>query len=1061
MTYRIEILAHKDDGRGLEIKKIMAGLGKTVNVRVIDVYTSENETAANDVFKNALGNPVTQKINQTPDDFDWALEIGFLPGVTDNIGHTASELLSLTKMHPDESQDLKIPDQVRDAKDEKVYSSKLYLISGNVKKGDIEALAATLSNKLIQRSSIKDSATYKKDGGMEKIVPKVKLDNKNVSADKIDLNISDKELEEIGKNGIENLDGSRRGPLGLSLLYMKAIQEYFKKEGRPATDIEIETLAQTWSEHCKHTIFASPIDEVKDGLYKHYIKRATKEIREKRQQQASSLRRQESSAKSNQIPDQVRDDIYWRDEDRIGDICVSVFSDNAGGIIFDENYLITDKVETHNSPSALDPFGGSITGIVGVNRDCIGFGQGAKPVINRYGFCLADPRTKPQYFRDAKCTNPILSPATIMHGVVAGVESGGNCSGIPTPQGFVVFDDRFVGKPLVFVGTIGLIPREINGRAGHVKKASAGDKIVMVGGRVGQDGIHGATFSSVALDEGSPATAVQIGDPITQKKMSDAIIKEIRDLDWYSAITDNGAGGLSSSVGEMAEQSGGFHVELEKVPLKYPGMSPWEIWISESQERMTLAVPEENTEKLIKHLAKRGVEATVIGTYTDSGRAVISWDGETILDLEMEFLHDGNPETPLKTTFVRGGEEEPKHPLPQSLSLKGEGSASAQGEGQHVILKLLARPNICSKEFISTQYDHNVQGSAVLGPLQGRGRVYAETSITRPVLSSPKGVVLSQGLFPRYSDIDAGAMAAASLDMAVRNAVAAGVDFNQLALLDNFCWCSSDEPERLGQLKRAVEVIYEMAVKYETPFISGKDSMFNDFKGYDKDGKAVKISVPPTLLVSSIGVIPHVQHAISLAPKAEGDLVYLLGETKDELGASEYYDMNGVLGNNVPETDTHQNLRLYKLYARASRDRLIASAYALGYGGLAAALAKKAIAAQMGMEIDLSSLCHPDQGDSRMEGSKKDSSTTDLKSSARNDKKGLSAEKVLFSESTGRILVTVAPQNKKAFEKNFKGFEQCHYIGSVSYSENLMIRDVASLKVKDLEAAYKNTFREL
>lgn len=672
-------------------------------------------------------------------------------------------------------------------------------------------------------------------------------------------------------------------------------------------------------------------------------------------------------------------------------------------------------METHNSPSALDPFGGAITGIVGVNRDCIGFGQGAKPVINRYGFCFADPRKNPSYFRDSKCSDPLLPPAAIMNGVVAGVEAGGNCSGIPTPQGFVYFDDRFAGKPLVFVGTIGLIPREINGTPGHVKKAMPGDKIVVAGGRVGADGIHGATFSSVALDEGSPATAVQIGDPITQKKMSDAIVKEIRDLGWYSAITDNGAGGLSSSIGEMAEQSGGFHVELETVPLKYPGLAPWEIWISESQERMTMAVPPQNADKLIEFFAKRGVEATVIGTYTDDGRAKITWHGETILDLDMDFLHDGVPETPLSTSFTRGGDAEPVLAEPKDY-------------GQ-TLCALLARPNLCSKEFIATQYDHEVQGGAVLKPLQGPGRVYAETSITKPVLSSPKGVVLSQGLFPRYSDIDTKAMAAAGLDMAVRNAVAAGVDFKQLALLDNFCWCSSDEPERLGQLKRAVETIYEMAVKYETPFISGKDSMFNDFKGYDADGKPVKVSAPPTLLVSSIGVIPDVARSISLAPKAAGDSIYLLGATKDELGASEYYDMLGCLGNNVPETDAHQNLRLYKLYARASRDRLVASAIALGYGGLGTALAKKAIAGGFGLDIDLSGF-------------------------------DLRADTMLFSESTGRILVTVAPQNKKAFEKNFSGFEDCHYIGSVAYSENLFIRDVLKIDIKALDEAYKAPLRD-
>ncbi len=967
MPTRIEILAHKDDGRANKIEKILESMGVSSSVRAVDVYSSESAAAKEKTFADSLANPVTQKINQTPDDFDWALEIGYLPGVTDNIGHTTSELLALSS---------------NDNDDQACYSSRLYLIKADTNRDEIDRLARRISNKLIQRISVKTNEEYKRDGGMDVVIPKVMLDNKGAAADKVDLNISDEELEIIGTKGIANQDGSRRGPLGLSLLYMKAIQEYFKKEGREATDIEIETLAQTWSEHCKHTIFASPIDDVTDGLYKHYIKRATKEIRAERGDT---------------------------------DICVSVFSDNAGGIIFDDEYLITDKVETHNSPSALDPFGGAITGIVGVNRDCVGFGQGAKPVVNRYGFCLADPRSRPNYFRDQDCTDALLPPSNIMNGVVAGVEAGGNCSGIPTPAGFVYFDERFAGKPLVFVGTIGLIPREINGKPGHEKKANPGDKIIMAGGRVGADGIHGATFSSVALDEGSPATAVQIGDPITQKKMSDAIVKEVRDKGWYSGITDNGAGGLSSSVGEMAEQSGGFHLELEKVPLKYPGLSPWEIWISESQERMTLAVPPENTDKLIDFFAKRGVEATVVGTYTDSGRAEITWHDEKIMDIEMDFLHDGNPETPLKTTFTRGGDSEPNISEPKSYD--------------QTLIDMMGRLNICSKEFIATQYDHNVQGSAVLGPIQGKGRVYAEASVSRPVLDSPKGVVLSQGLFPRYSDIDTAAMAAAGLDMAVRNAVAAGVDFNQLALLDNFCWCSSDESERLGQLKRAVETIYDMAVKYGTPFISGKDSMFNDFKGYDENGNAIKVSAPPTLLVSSIGVIPHVERSISIAPKATGDLVYLLGATKDELGASEYYDHLGHLGNNVPETDSHQNLRLYKLYARASRDRLIASAMAVGYGGLGTTLAKKAIAGQFGLDIDLSKI-------------------------------DLRADKALFSESTGRIVVTVAPKNKKAFERNFKGFEDCHYIGSVAHSENLFIRDILKTDIADLEKAYKATLKD-
>ncbi|HBR68189.1 MAG TPA: phosphoribosylformylglycinamidine synthase [Rhodospirillaceae bacterium] len=981
---RIEILSHEDDGRARQIEQALGRRGKTAAVRVVDVYTSENPKAQSPEFIDSLTNPVTQKAGTSYDQFDWALEIGYLPGVTDNIGHTASELLALTThCIPRENGDLDATSKdprFRGEDSAGVYSSRLYLIKGKLNRGDVEALGHELSNKLIQRATIKSRDEFVKDGGMSVVIPKVTLGNKGAVADNVDLNVSDEELKTIGAQGIKNPDGSRRGPLGMSLLYMQAVRDYFKKEGRPAKDIELETLAQTWSEHCKHTIFASPIDDIKEGIYRHYIKRATQEIRKKRGK---------------------------------NDICVSVFSDNAGGIIFDDEYLITDKVETHNSPSALDPFGGAITGIVGVNRDCVGFGRGAKPVINRYGFCLADPRTKPEYYRDKAKANPILSPETIMNGVVRGVEAGGNCSGIPTPQGFVYFDDRFVGKPLVFVGTIGLIPREINGKPGHKKGAKPGDKIVMVGGRVGRDGIHGATFSSVALDEGSPATAVQIGDPITQKKFSDAIVKEIRGYDWYNAITDNGAGGLSSSVGEMGDQSGGFHVELDKVPLKYPGMAPWEIWISESQERMTLSVPPENTDKLIAFLARRGVEATVIGTYTDTGRALITWHGETVMDLDMDFLHDGLPETPLKTVYVAGGEDEPDIAQPKDYA--------------DTVLNMLSRLNICSKEFISTQYDHEVQAGSVLKPLQGPGRVYAEASVTKPVLTSSRGVVLSQGLAPRYSDIDTGAMAAAALDMAVRNAVTAGVDFNHLAILDNFCWCSSDEPERLGQLKRAAAAIYDLAVLYETPFISGKDSMFNDFKGYDAQGKEVKISAPPTLLVSSIGVIPDIEQSISLAPKMQGDLVYLLGETKDELGASEYYDMNGALGQNVPRVNGAKNLELYKLYSAVARNRLIASAMPINLGGLGVALAKKAIASQLGMEIDLSGFA-------------------------------LRPDKLLFSESLGRILVTVAPNNQKAFEKHFGSF--ANQIGLITNENKLNIKNILSVEIKKLDEYYKQPLKD-
>ena len=978
MSQRIEVFTLSEDGRAKTYEQNFAKTVKGIKgIRVVDVYTIEQPIKSPDKLQDCLTsftNPVTQRSfiiekGRAPandyweivGDFDWALEIGYLPGVTDNIGHTASELTKLTL-----------------GDDRDIYSSRLLLINGDIAEEDVKKIAAELHNPLIQRASNKNRVDFKTNNGMGIVIPRVVLDNKGSAVDEVNLNVGDDELITIGKEGIANADGTRRGPLGMSLLYMQAVQDYFKAEGRNPTDVELETLAQTWSEHCKHTIFASPIDEIKEGLYKHYIKGATNEIRK---------------ARGND------------------DFCISVFSDNSGGIIFDDNYMITDKVETHNSPSALDPFGGAITGIVGVNRDCMGFGQGAKPVLNRYGFCLADPRKTLEFYRGKNKANATLSPDTIMKGVVAGVESGGNQSGIPTPQGFMYFDDHYVGKPLVFAGTVGIIPREINGKPSHIKSAHAGDRIIMVGGKVGRDGIHGATFSSVALDEGSPATAVQIGDPITQKKFSDAIVKEIRDLGLYNAITDNGAGGLSSSVGEMGESSGGFNLALDKVPLKYPGMQPWEIWISESQERMTMAVPAKNVDKLMTLLNKRGVEAWDIGEFTNDGRAKLTWQGDTVMDMSMEFLHDGLPETPLTTTFARGGEAEPEFAEPS--------------DHNQTLLEMLGRLNICSKEFVAAQYDHNVQGSAVLGPLQGKGRVFSDATVSRPVLNSKRGAVLSQGLAPRYSDIDTHHMARAALDSAVRFAIAAGGDIDHLALLDNICWCSSDEPERLGQLKRAMAAIYHLAKIYRTPFISGKDSMFNDFKGYDADNNPVTISIPPTLLISGIGVIEDVAHAVSLDPKQAGDLVYLLGETKDELGASEYYASMGYLGNNVPEMNDDVNYALYRALSAANKQQLCASALGVGFGGVGIALAKKSIASGLGMDITLS-----DQ---------------------------LRLDKMLYSESQGRIVVTIAPQDKDAFEKIMSDYPYVQQIGTVTEDPTLKINGQVAASTSDLEKAYKAT----
>ncbi|MDO8427853.1 MAG: phosphoribosylformylglycinamidine synthase subunit PurL [Candidatus Diapherotrites archaeon] len=985
MIHRIEVKSKHLDTRAEVRKKQLeqTDFGKKIQqIEIVDVYTLEGNFSEKELqqIANSLHNPVSEIafINQPAqvNQFDYAIEIGYLPGVTDNIGNTVQE----------EIEDLL---KRKFKTEEHAYSSQITFIQGKLTEQEAIQIGNGLANPLIQRIHIKNFEQFQKQKGMNKIVPKVKLSQETkVDLVKI-LEMTDLELEELGKKGIQNKDSSRRGPLALSLDYLKTIQAYFKELNRNPTDIELESLAQTWSEHCKHTIFAGPIDELDKGLYKTYIKGATEKIRKEKGAQ---------------------------------DFCISVFTDNSGAIDFDENYAITHKVETHNSPSALDPFGGAITGIVGVNRDCIGFGLGAKPVMNQYGFCFGDPKDAQPLYKGANFTQKMLSPKQIMLGVIQGVNAGGNQSGIPTPQGFMYFDSRYKGKPLVFVGTVGLIPKTNKYKKLHEKKANSGEYVVVIGGRVGKDGIHGATFSSEAMDAGSPVTAVQIGDPITQKKLSDAIVKEARDLELYSSITDNGAGGLSCSIAEMAKESNGCFVELNKVPLKYPGLQPWEIWISESQERMTLSIPKEKWEKFEELMNQRGVEATIIGEFMNTGKCEVMFNGKKIMELDLEFLHNGLPKKQLKTTYTKPNFPEPL--IQEKENLNSD------------LLKMIQRLNIASYEFISKQYDHEVQGGSVQKPLQGKGRVNSNATVSKPLLDSDKGVVLSQALYPGYSEIDSYAMAACAIDTAIRNVICAGANLKKMALLDNFCWCSPTESERLGQLKQAVKACYDYATVYGAPFISGKDSMFNDFKGFNEIGESVKISIPPTLLVTSIGVIENCEKTISLDFKTENDLIYIIGETFEELGGSEYYRMiEQGLGNSVPKVNGEKNKQIYEKIEQSIEKELITSAQSIGLGGFGIAVTKMSIAGQLGCEISL----HELPG-----------------TVFRN-------EYALFSESQGRIIATINPENKKEFEQTLKGiaFKE---IGKVT-GNNVKInglngKEIANIPVDELTQAYKKTSRD-
>ncbi len=741
-------------------------------------------------------------------------------------------------------------------------------------------------------------------------------------------------LRELDDAGLVKV--SRDGQLSLSLAEMKTIQAHYQSLGRDPTDVELETLAQTWSEHCSHKTLKGRIDfdgRHYDNLLKETIFAATQEVRR-----------------------------------RLGpdDWCVSVFEDNAGVVRFDEKFNVCFKVETHNHPSAIEPYGGANTGLGGVIRDPLGTGLGARPVCNTDVFCFAPPDTPPE-----ELPAGVLHPRKVMQGVVAGVRDYGNRMGIPTVNGAVCFDPRYLGNPLVYCGTVGLIPVDRS----H-KEPRPGDLVVAVGGRTGRDGIHGATFSSVELTTESEKVsggAVQIGNAITEKKVLDVLL-QARDLNLYHAITDCGAGGFSSAVGEMGEKIGAV-VALDKAPLKYQGLSYTEIWISEAQERMILAVPPDRWERLEALCAGEGVEATVIGTFEPTGRLQLYYRGEQVADLDLDFLHNGRP------PVVRQARWTP----PPALASPGM-SAAIPGDLNAILLRLLASYNVCSKEWIIRQYDHEVQGGSVLKPLVGATNDGpGDAAVVMPVLGSWRGLAVGCGINPRYGELDPYAMAALAIDEAVRNVVAVGADPARVALLDNFCWGNTDRPEVLGSLVRAAEACRDVAVAFGMPFISGKDSLNNEFKAGGQS-----IIIPPTLLISALGQVPDVRRCVSMDLKAAGNQLFLVGVTRPELGGSHYHLVTGHAGGTVPQVDLALAPRLFAAVHEAIRRGLVRSCHDLSEGGLAVALAEMCFAGGIGADV------------------------TNLAAA------GAAAEDVLlFSESPTRFVLEVRPADVPALQQLF------------------------------------------
>ena len=964
-------------------RKIQAELDIALNgARLVKVFTIEDlsqEQVRQILRLGVLHDPVLHVADTNPvaADFDWILEVGFRPGVTDNEGRTARESIA-TALHLD-------PETFA------VFTARQYLLNGKIRQQDIERIARDLlANELIEHFQIKSRTQWEQQAGFPATAAKVRVQStptvKSVDVAAMD----DAALQAF----------SQANTLALSLTEMHCIRDHFANPqtrsarqtiglGPQPTDAEIECLAQTWSEHCKHKIFTARIDyedretgqkQTINSLYKTYIQGSTAAIRQ---------------------------------EKGTEDACLSVFKDNAGVIRFDDQLSVCIKVETHNSPSALDPYGGALTGIVGVNRDPMGTGMGADLLCNTDVFCFASP------FHSAPLPPRLLHPRRILEGVREGVEHGGNKSGIPTVNGALVFDERYLGKPLVFCGTVGTLPAEVNGRPGHIKQIQVGDRILMVGGRIGKDGIHGATFSSEELHDGSPATAVQIGDPITQRKMYDFLLRA-RDLGLYNAITDNGAGGLSSSVGEMAEMTGGAYLDLSKAPLKYDGLAPWEILISEAQERMTLAVPPQKLAQFLELAAAMHVEASDLGEFTASGFFHVVFADKVVAYLDMRFLHDGLPAMHLRAIW-----NTPPQPAADTLEVREHGS---------FLQAMLGRLNICSKEYIIRQYDHEVKGKSVVKPLVGlKQDGPADAAVLRPRFDSDQGLVLGCGICPKFSDLDTYWMMANCVDEAVRNCVVSGGNPAKMVGVDNFCWCDPVQSEKtpdgeykLAQLVRANQALAHFCHCFGVPCVSGKDSMKNDYTGGGR-----KISIPPTVLFTVLGIVDDIRKSITSDWKQADEHIYILGQTGREMGGSEAFAQQGLQGGKVPQVDGVHALRRYTAYHAAAQQGLISAGHDLSDGGLGVAIAEMALAGRLGGEIDLDLLPVSEEM--------------------------TNAEK-LYSESASRILLTVPTRHQTAFERLFAD-QILACIGRTNNRGRLTIRagqeTVLNEDVETLAAAWK------
>jgi phosphoribosylformylglycinamidine synthase len=754
--------------------------------------------------------------------------------------------------------------------------------------------------------------------------------------------------------------------IGLNLQEMKKVKRHFAFKGRDPTDLELQIIGQTWSEHCYHKTFKGEITLGKKkirSLFKTYIAKVTEEL----------------------AP-------AW---------CFSVFEDNAGIIDFSRDFAIAAKIETHNHPSAIEPFGGAATGVGGVIRDVLGVWADPIACTDVLGFGPLD-------YNYHKLPLGIKRPKYVYSGVVAGIGAYGNNMGIPTVNGAIYFDETYVGNVVVYCGCVGILPKKT-----YVRNTKPNDVILLAGGKTGRDGIHGVTFASAELNEKSEKIsrpAVQIANPIEEEKLKRAII-EVRDRQLGSGITDLGGGGLSSAIGERAHTARcGAFVELNKVPLKYAGLAPWEIYVSESQERMLLSVPEENLREVQSVFEGENVEATPIGKFTEGSSLTVDYQGERVAEIEIDFLFEP-PMIKRTARLETRRHSEPRFKEPADLT--------------DIFLKLLSAPNIASKEPVVRTYDHEVKGNTVIKPLQGAHAGPSDAAVIKPMDDSWKGVVISCGINPNYGKISSYWMAASSVDEAMRNNIAVGG--RRIALLDNFTWGNPEKPDRLGSLVQACQGCYETAKGFETPFISGKDSLYNE---------SPLGPVTPTLLITALGLVPDVRKAVSTDLKKPGNPVYLVGQTLPELGASEYYRLKGLLGKSVPKVNMRRARTTMNSITKAIDTGYVRACHDISEGGLAIAAAEMAFTGGYGLDLYLNSVPRP-------------------RGLSRNDF-------ILFSESNSRFLIEVNQRQQSDFEDLINGSPFAP-VGRVRQDDcftvyNVKDKKLAEVRLTTLRKAWKNTF---